>query len=260
MSSLAPLADGSDLAERYARDGYVSPLDVLDAAEVGRLRAAYDALEAAERDADGIAWHKKLQGRHFDQRFVWEAAVDPRVLDLASAVLGEDLLLMSTHFFCKYPAADADGHFVAWHQDTAYWGLEPATALTVWLAIDDSNPDNGCMQVVAGSHHGGITAHGKSSRANNLLASNQAIDEAAIDPAAVVALELRPGQASLHHGRIVHGSEPNRSSARRCGLTLRYISPDVRQARPNNVGGWWRPVLVRGSDRHGHFAHTPAPF
>lgn len=239
--------------EPYERDGYLSPVDLFDDGQASRFRDAFDALERREGKDKSVI---DLKGRHVDEPFIWEMATHPRLLDWMQALIGENLLLLTTHFFCKYPGGD-DGHFVAWHQDIAYWGLEPANAHTAWIAIDDSDLANGCMEVVPGSHRAGVLAHGKADRANNLLASNQAIEPGELALDTVRPLTLRAGQMSVHHGALAHASQPNRSARRRCGLTVRFITPEVRQVRPsNNEMAWWQPVLVRGRDTHGHFANT----
>ena len=88
---------------------------------------------------------------HFKEEFIWEMSTDPRLLDMIQSLLGENIVLLATQFFCKYPNMETK-HFVAWHQDVTYWGLEPPEALTAWIAIDNSNTENGCMRVIPSSH------------------------------------------------------------------------------------------------------------
>ena len=118
---------------------------------------------------------------------------------------------------------------MAWHQDVTYWGLEPPRAITAWIAIDDADVENGCMSVIPGSHRLGVLEHGKSGRTGNLLSINQEVPEDLVDEVRAVSMPLRAGQMSLHDGMLLHGSHPNRSSRRRCGLAVRFTTPDVRQ-------------------------------
>src|SRR5205085_1530697 len=148
--------------------------------------------------------------------------------------------------------ADAEAKFVAWHQDVTYWGLEPPLAVTAWYAVDDSDVENGCMRIIPGTHRG-IRAHGKSERAGNLLSINQEVPVTAAEEARAVDLVLKAGEISLHHGMAIHGSNPNHSTRRRCGLTLRYVPPHVRQIGENSQRRRWNAVLVRGEDRTGHW-------
>ena len=247
-----------DFKSRYDRDGYVSPITILEGDDVARIRAEFDALEAAVgRDQSQIG----LVGRHRDVPFVWELSTHPRVLGALEAVIGPDIVLLSTHFFCKQPVEDpkSNDKFVAWHQDVTYWGLEPPKTITAWLAVDDADVENGCMRVCAGTHKLGLLEHGKSDRAGNLLSINQAISEDQFDASEPVDIELKAGQMSLHDGMLVHGSNPNVSTRRRCGLTLRYTTPDVAIVEQKDRKHGWLPSLVRGEDRYERIAMLPDP-
>jgi len=246
------------LAEAFARDGFFRGIRVVDQAGADRVRAEFDALEAVEgREKCQIG----LIDRHFDQRFAWEIATSAPVLDAVEAAIGPDIILLSTHFFCKYPSAAAASAapYVAWHQDVTYWGLEPALAVTAWYAVDDADVGNGCMRVIPGTH-GGIRQHGTSERAGNLLSINQEVPVTDEEEASAVDVELRAGEISLHHGALIHGSNPNLSQRRRCGMTVRYVPPHVKQIAINSQGRTWSGILVRGRDDYGHFEHRDAPF
>ena len=246
----------TDLAAAYQRDGFVTRLDIFTEPEIAAFRDQFDELEAREgREKCQIG----LQGRHFDEEFIWQMASDPRIVESMAACMGGDIMLLSTHFFCKYPDPDST-KFVAWHQDITYWGLEPPEAHTAWIAVDDADVENGCMQVIPGSHRDGIAEHGTAERGGNLLSINQEIPDELVDSSQAVPLELKAGQISIHNGQLFHASQPNNSRRRRCGLTVRYIPPEARQVRPNSVGLAWRPVLLRGEDAHHHYPDTPAPF
>jgi ectoine hydroxylase-related dioxygenase (phytanoyl-CoA dioxygenase family) len=245
------------LAERWAERGYLPAMDVVTPEEAVRCRAEFDALE---REIPPETAEVRILDRHLDLEFVWRMATHPRVLDAVEAVLGPDVLLLASNFFCKYPAEERGERFVAWHQDVTYWGLEPPRAITAWIAIDDADEENGCMQVIPGSHRLGILEHGKSARPGNLLSVNQEVPEELIDERRAVTLPLRAGQMSLHDGMLLHGSHPNRSKRRRCGLAVRFTTPDVRQVSTNSLRGYYRPVLVRGIDRFRHFPSVEVPW
>lgn len=238
----------------YQRDGFLSGIRIADEAEAARYRSLFDALEAREgRDKAQIG----LIDRHFDQPFIWELATHPKVLDCVESLIGPNFYLLATHFFCKYGREEK---FVAWHQDVTYWGLEPPRALTVWYAIDDSDRQNGCMRVLPGTHRDGIRAHGKAQTAGNLLSINQEVPVTEQEEARVVDLLLHAGEVSIHDGTLIHGSLPNRSTRRRCGLTLRYVPVGVRQTALNSTGQTWRAVLVRGEDREKPFGEHVVRF
>lgn len=267
------MAMATDMATEFARDGFLSNVRIQDAAGVEHVRQEFDALEAREgREKCQIG----LVDRHFDERFVWDLATHPKVLDAVEAVMGPDIMLLATHFFCKYPETappDAPPHweeerkaknagarrFVAWHQDVTYWGLEPPFALTAWYAVDDSDTENGCMRGIPGTHQS-IREHGASDRAGNLLSINQEVPVTEEEERKAVDLALRAGEISLHHGMLIHGSNPNTSSRRRCGLTIRFIPPHVKAVSENSVKRPWEAILVRGEDRYGNFTRRTPPF
>ena len=240
----------------FQREGYVSGIPVAKKDEVTYFRQAFDQLSETEGQDQARAG---FFDRHFEQRFIWELATHPKILDCVADVIGPDILLLSTHCFCKYGPEEK---FVAWHQDLRYWGLEPPVEVTAWFAIDDSDQGNGCMQVVPRIHRSRLLEHGKSERSGNLLSINQSIDLSPEEVETAVDCVLRAGEISLHDGMLVHGSLPNRSSRRRCGMAIRYVPTHVRPITEGPMGtNWkWRPILVRGEDRHAHFDLQPRPF
>ncbi|MDP6040460.1 MAG: phytanoyl-CoA dioxygenase family protein, partial [Candidatus Latescibacteria bacterium] len=195
------------LKEVYEEQGFVTGIDVFSESEINGFRTSFDALEAREgKEKCQVG----LQARHFDEEFIWQLATDRRILDVMQAVMGDDLMLLSTHFFCKYPDPESTA-FVAWHQDITYWGLEPPVAHTAWIAIDDADVENGCMRFIPGSHKNGIAVHDKSSREGNLLSINQEIPDEYVDDSQAVDIVLKAGQMSVHDGQLFHASNPNRS-------------------------------------------------
>ena len=240
-------------AAAYHADGYLSGITLLEADEAARIRDQFDRLElevGTERAQIG------LLDRHFDQPFVWELASHPALLDGVEAILGPNVLLLASHVFCKYGEGTK---FVAWHQDVTYWGLEPPHALTVWYAVDGSDRENGCMRVLPGTQRAGIRTHGTARAEGNLLSINQEVPVTPDEEARAVDLILRPGQVSFHDGATIHCSLPNRSTRRRCGLTLRYVATSVKPVASNSMGKSWKAILVRGTDSEHNFGTTPRP-
>ena len=243
-----------DAARIYDSQGYLNGIQILDESQIVQYRAQFNDLE---RQLGKDKCQIGLANLHLQHRFIWELTTHPQVMDVIQQVMGDDILVMGTRFFCKYP----DGkRFVAWHQDITYWGLEPPTAHSAWIAIDESDVANGCMRVIPGSHRAGILNHAQSGRDDNLLSIDQEIPSALVDEGSAVDLELRPGQCSIHDGHLIHGSNPNTSGRRRCGLVVRFIPPQVRQASANSLNVRWQPVLVRGEDRYNNFSQLAAPF
>jgi ectoine hydroxylase-related dioxygenase (phytanoyl-CoA dioxygenase family) len=231
----------------FNADGYLAPVDVLGGDEVAAYRAH---LEAALAATGGRADARLRNKPHL--LLCWMAILvrDARVLDALEDLLGPDLLVLRTTLFVK---TARDPGQVTWHQDTAYWDLSDDRVVTAWIALTDSTTANGCVRVVRGSHRDGPVAHHLGRDRHNQLLRGQ-IADVAIAAERVVPLELRAGQMSLHHGRLLHSSPDNPSDTRRAGLAVRYISPEVRAGGPRQSA-----TLVRGVDRCGHFDHEPAP-
>ena len=234
--------------ERYRRDGFCFPVDIMPADEAAGLRARLEAFEAREgKPLAGNMRHKA----HLLFTWLNELVHHPRILDAVEDVLGPDLLCWTSNFFMKEAH---DPGFVSWHQDATYWGLSSPDVITAWVALSAATIESGAMRMVPGSHEK-QHAHRETWARDNLLTRGQEV-MVDIDVSSAVDIVLQPGQASLHHVLIVHGSEPNRSSDRRIGLAIRYIPTHVHQtvAGPRDSA-----TLVRGTDRYHHFDHEPAP-
>ncbi len=231
---------------RYHADGLVFPIDVFTPEAAAGLRRRMEAVEA-EHGALKYAMKPYLTLTLAD-----EIAHDATVLDAVEDIIGPDILLWDGAFIIKEPH---DDRYVSWHQDLTYWGIGPPEGVvSVWLALSPAGPENGCMRAIPCSHRGGILAHEDGFAENNLLSRGQTI-AADIDARRAVDFVLDPGQMSLHHGRVIHGSDPSRSDERRIGVNFQYIAPSVRQTAIDND----MAMLVRGVDGFGHFAMEPRP-
>jgi ectoine hydroxylase-related dioxygenase (phytanoyl-CoA dioxygenase family) len=225
----------------YAAQGYLAPLRAFAAAEATALRAKVEAAEAGPIPASPYLRNKT----HLV--FTWADALirHPAILDAVEAIIGPDILCWGAGFFIKNAT---DPSFVSWHQDSTYWGLEPPDIVTAWVALSDSTAENGAMRVVPRTHLLDQVPHRDTFAAGNLLSRGQEI-MVEVDPTQTVALELQPGEFSLHHVRLVHGSEPNPSTRRRIGFAIRYLPTRVRQTQAARDSA----TLVRGTDRFGNF-------
>ena len=212
------------------------------------IRGYFDRLLERTIAAGGNSY--SISTAHMKYGGVYDILTNPRIVDCAADLLGEDVIAWGSHFFCKMPG---DGRAVAWHQDASYWPLSPSHAVTVWVAIDDADLDNGCMKFIAGSHHSGHLTYRKSSpEEHNVL--DQTVENAE-SFGTVVIDDLKAGQASIHNDLLLHGSDANLSTRRRCGLTLRYCNARVRAEMGWNEKG----IVVRGSDAVGHWKNPPRP-
>ena len=213
------------------------------------------ALSRLPRKARGRRPGAPLQGnwRHKAHLlFTWvdELVHHPKIVDAAEDVLGPNLLCWTTNFFIK--EANSPG-FVSWHQDAFYWGLSKDDVMTAWVALSPANLESGCMKFLPGSQTQDHLQHVDTFHKDNLLSRGQEI-AVKVDGEKTVDCILNPGEMSLHHVKLVHGSEPNRSNDRRIGLAIRYIPTDVKQLKVRDSA-----TLVRGVDRDNNFDHEPRP-
>ena len=232
----------------YNRQGYVNEVRVFSPEEIADTRAFVDALMGRVMAQGGSSY--SVKHAHMKYGTVWDLITHPRITAIVKDVLGDEVVGWGAHFFCKMPG---DGKIVAWHQDASYWPLTPSKTLTVWLAVDNADVENGCMKFVAGSHLlGPVTFRHSTAGEDNVL--DQTVENAE-QYGTVVYNELLAGQISIHSDLLLHSSEANHSQRRRCGLTLRYCTPDVRGTLGWNNEG----IVISGADPEGHWGNPPRP-
>lgn len=238
----------------YRDEGYLIYRDqVLSGEKFSGLKKCFEKILG---DLPSEVRPESMDVPHFAHPELFEWLFDDQVLDLVEPILGPDIALFSSHFICK---PQGNGKRVPWHEDSAYWRgqLDPMDVCTVWLAIDPSRRENGCMQVIPRTHNTGrlgFSDYDPVDTAKNVFPTE--ITKVQRDESKAVAIELEPGQASLHDGRIMHGSEPNTSRLRRCGYTLRYMSTRTRFAH-EKYGQYHHIYLARGKDHAGNCYADP---
>lgn len=237
----------AEAVRQFEEQGYYAPVRVLTEAETATIRRRLEDHESRDGALIGPLRHKS----HLLFTWLDELIRTPRILDAVEDLIGPNILCWGTTFFIKEPH---DPSYVSWHQDSTYWGLDPADIVTAWVAISASTAANGAMRVIPGSHKGEQLPHRDTFAANNLLSRGQEI-EVAMDESRAMMLELAPGEMSLHHVRLIHGSDPNPSAIRRIGFAIRYLPTYVRQV----VGTHDSATLVRGTDAYGNFAPEQRP-
>jgi non-haem Fe2+, alpha-ketoglutarate-dependent halogenase len=240
--------NAAEISATYREKGFFAPIRVMEAneAESYRLR-----LERASSVEPQLAQDILKMKSHLVFGCLNELVSQPRILDAVEALIGPDILCWTSSMFSKAPRSPS---FVSWHQDITYWGLDPPTVVTAWIALTESTPENGCMRVVPGTHLSEVMAHRDTYAADNMLSRGQEV-AVQVDEADAVDLVLQPGEMSLHHAKIVHGSRANPSPRPRIGFAIRYMPASVRQA----AGAVDSALLVRGEDRYHHFLEDPQP-
>ena len=178
---------------------------------------------------------------------------DSRLLDIAELFVGPNIALFASHYLSKPPV---EGLPVLWHQDGSYWPLEPMQVVTLWLAVDDSLPENGCMRVIPATQNLDLQELHRRTDVDNVLSSQ--IDPTLVDESKAVDLVLKAGDISVHHPNVIHGSNANTSAKRRCGLTIRYI-PTSTRIRTKDNERWASAFLLRGQAVPGVNDYHPFP-
>jgi len=228
--------------------GYLLPFEGLDTDEVSRFREFFDRIlnEALARGDSSYS----INTAHLRFGQIYDLMSHPKILAPVRDLLGHDIVAWGAHFFCKMPK---DGKRVPWHQDCIYWPLTPARTVTVWLAIDDTSPDNANMRFIPRSHLHGPIDFNVTDSANDVL--NLSVDNATTFGDEPVDVALNAGQFSIHSDLLLHGSKANDSDRRRCGLTIRYAAAEVRAHH-----GWHQKgIIVSGKEPSNHWLNAPRP-
>lgn len=212
--------DHNEVLDQYDRFGYLVLRNVIDS---DLIKEVNDHVSWLERRNPDLRLEQLGHELVRDDPFWLRLVGDDRLVDLASLLLGsQDVALFASHYICK-PAFS--GQPVLWHQDGAFWPLDPMHVVTLWLAVDESTPDNGCLRLVPGSHREQLHAVRKNTEIDSVLGAESDVQ---VDESLAVDLTLAPGDVEVHHPNILHGSNANTSPMRRCGLTIRYIPTSVR--------------------------------
>jgi hypothetical protein len=231
---------------QFRSGGYVYPFRAISAGEAAKYCQRIETYEAqVGHDANKTL---KIKG-HLAFPWLVELARNPNILDAVEDIIGPDILLFGSSIFAKNAR---DPRYVSWHQDSAYFGLDPHEEVTAWVAFTESTIVKGCLKVMPKTHLGPDLRHVETFAKDNMLAKGQSIE--GLDDTQAVSMELNAGEFSLHHERTAHGSGPNRAHERRIGFAFFFIPTHVRSTL-----GRRQATLVRGSDRYGHWDQDNLP-
>jgi non-heme Fe2+,alpha-ketoglutarate-dependent halogenase len=236
-----------DDRNRYDDQGYLAPIRVMSARDAEAYASRFRDYEVHTKGPLQPAYKHKL---HLVAGWASDLVHHPVIVDAIEDLLGPDILCWTTNLLLK---ESGDEKFVSWHQDAPYWRLEPHEVATAWVALTPSTKESGCVRVLPGTHREPVARHEDHFDANNMLTRGQRLAEE-LDPSDGVPMELQPGEISLHHVGLSHGSQPNRSNQRRLGIAIRYMSAAVQKdGSPESA------TLVRGKDRYRHFELEERP-
>ena len=232
-------------------NGFLYPIPALSPEEIATYLAGVERLEtelgSPVADAD-IKWRS-----HAYAHSPWfnDLIRHPRILDAVEDVIGPDILVWTSTFFIKEAQSKT---FAAWHQDGAFFGLEPNEQVCAWVALTDASREAGCMEMLSGKGAPRMLHHEAKGIRNSINRAGQTIVEP-FDKRSPTAMALKAGEFSLHHELAVHRSAPNHAAHRRVGIGLNYLPPHVRVNSPVRL----KAMLVRGEDRYGNFELVAPP-
>jgi ectoine hydroxylase-related dioxygenase (phytanoyl-CoA dioxygenase family) len=236
----------SNQLKQYNEEGYVAPLDILTKEEALDAR---NEIELIEKEMPNEIDKSGRYNVHLISPKLDAIVHNSKILDAVESIIGKNILVCSTTLFIKNPKQEG---FVSYHQDAKYIGLEPHNWVTAWVAITDSYEENGCMRMWPKSHLE-IRDHNEKFNEGNLLTRGQTVEEVPISE--IKSVELRAGQMSLHHPRIVHGSGINNSNDRRIGFVIQsYIGTNVKQILGKNS-----VQVARGTDHYNYHMKVNRP-
>lgn len=236
----------------WRRDGYLFPFPLLNEDE---RRECLDGLARFERFlGERVNASKDLKWRtmpHLILPWVTRLTQDPRVLDIVEGLVGPDIMVFTSTFFIKEANTPT---VAAWHQDSTYYGLAPMDEVTLWVALTDASVEAGCMDVLSYEGKPKLLPHAAHVVENSVNRAGQQIT-VPLDERRAVAMPLKAGEFSMHHGLTPHRSGPNVTNHRRVGLGLNFIPTSAKPVGKFKTGG----MLVRGVDRYGHFEPMKPP-
>ncbi|MDD5198808.1 MAG: phytanoyl-CoA dioxygenase family protein [Terrimicrobiaceae bacterium] len=235
----------------YATNGYLVDLPpIYSQEEMAEMNAELPdllkLLKPGETTKDIREWHET-------STYLYDICVNPRILDLVEGILGPNFFMWASSFFIKEPFSKA---VVGWHQDAYYWPMKPQHSVTVWLAFDDVDAENGAMKIIPGSHKGGVIKHKHSGQTDSVLTLE--LESGMFREDTAVQFKLKAGELSLHDDRAIHGSPANPSARRRAGLTIRYSGTEVKNDLSVNPN--FKAYLCRGVDEYRHNPAGAVPF
>lgn len=235
--------------EFYGQYGYLLGLPrIYTQREMERINAELPRLLALLRPGETA---KDIREWHETSTYLFEIVMNPRIHDLVEGILGPNFYCWASSFFIKEPFSQST---VGWHQDAYYWPMAPHHTVTVWLAFDDVDEENGGMKVIPGSHLHGLLKHRRSVETTSVLTLE--LETGIFQESDAVQFRLKAGEVSLHDDRCVHSSPANPSARRRAGLTIRYSGTEVKNDLGVNPN--FKAYLCRGVDEfHLNPAGTP---
>jgi non-haem Fe2+, alpha-ketoglutarate-dependent halogenase len=253
----SPSLSSADVAF-FEENGFIGPFDLFAADEIAALRKLVDdELLAGESPIYGI---KSGRDWHLVSRTVYDICAKDAIVERLAPLIGPDILLWRSQLFYKKPG---DG-VTAWHQDHAFPGplnvpsIDPPITVTAWIALDEATIENGCVELVAGTHKEGLIPTVAGEPGEGIFGRKHKLDRAIGDNDRITKMVIKPGQFFLFTNLTVHGSGPNATDSSRLGMAVRFVPTSVRVYPGLSVDGQgmnlreFGCILVRGEDQYAH--------
>ena len=220
----------------YNSHGFIAPVPLLAESEILNYQQKFTELQNHFNNRE------RFENLHLYFSWARELSAHPALLDMVQQLIGPEIIIMGSLILSKQPRGSSH---LAWHQDGRYFKEYDSTPyVTAWIALTESNSENGCMRVIPGSHKQGLLLHVHSDDEQNIIWDKEEIQ---ISPREeeIIDIILNPGEVSFHHAGLIHQSKPNHSGKERTGFIVRYVTSNLQKAV--------LPVLqVRGNDQLKH--------
>ena len=220
--------------ENFSKNGIAYPFEIENMYSAERLVNEYFKFKEKSQKILGsfISLKPHLLSTFFDK-----IAKDNAIIKEVKKIIGDNIYIWSSAFF---PKAPGEGKIVSYHQDNPYWQLTADKVVSAWVALTESNIKSGALEAVPGSHVLGLINKldvenprksylkgEKTTKSVDLLSYNQNLEKF-IKKNPPLHMELKPGQFSIHHVNVVHGSGFNKSNNYRIGFAIRYVSSETQ--------------------------------
>ncbi len=227
-------SDYEKLKEDFDREGYVFIPGFLEGNDIARIRDRFEKFietKVSEMPANFVFYEdkndpatlKQLQDiQHYDNFFA-NILTGSEFEKIAEILLGEAAIGKNIEYFNKPPKI---GKPTPAHQDGYYFMLKPNNAVTMWLALEDADEENGCVYYIKGSHKTGMRPHGRTST----LGFSQGItDYGDADHELEIPFPAKPGDLLVHHSLTIHRAGGNASERSRKALGLIYFGESAKE-------------------------------
>jgi phytanoyl-CoA hydroxylase len=243
-----------ELIDQFVNEGYAVARGLFSPQEVEAYKAHFMAMNKTRMDNlderldpnEPLAKYPRIMQPHRHDETSRNWLLDPRLDTWMTALLGESPYAVQTMFYFKPPGSRGQ----ALHQDQFFLRVQPGTCLAAWMAVDECDTANGCLQVVSGTQNLPVLCSKDADPDESFTRDTVDLPEG-MTP---VPVEMQPGDVLFFNGQVVHGSYPNVTADRfRRSLIGHYIVAEAEK-----VAQWYHPVLKMdgtevelGTSQHG---------